>query len=95
MVAGPPPGLGRSAHEDVGVLLFVVARTRQDRYGELRRQFADWRDVRIVVDRRDGDRRTSHPSFAGFNRRREERRRVDIDIDSFGWSVVDTGERWS
>ena len=98
MVAGPLSNRDRSAHGDVGVLLFVVARTRLDRYGELSRQFADWRDVRIVLDRREGDRRTSHPSFAGFNRRREERRRVDIDTDSFvnlGWSVVDTGERGS
>jgi hypothetical protein len=61
-------------------LLIFVARTRLDRYGELRRQFADWRDVRIVLDRREGDRRTSRPSFAGFNRREEERRRVDIAI---------------
>ena len=79
-------------------MLIFVARTRLDRYEELRRQFADWRDVRIVLDRREGDRRTSHPSFAGFNRRQEERRRVDIDIASFvklGWSVVDTGERGS
>ena len=73
MVASPLPGRDRSAHEDVGVLLFVVARTRLDRYGELSRQFADWRDVRVVLDRREGDRRTSHPSFAGFNRRQEER----------------------
>ena len=36
------------------MLLFVVARTRLDRYAELRRQFDDWRDVRIVLDRREG-----------------------------------------
>ena len=80
------------------MLLFVVARTRLDRYAELHRQFHDWRDVQIVLDRREGDRRTSHPSFAGFNRRQEERRRVLIEIDSFvklGWSVVDTGARRS
>jgi hypothetical protein len=34
--------------------LFVVARTRLDRYEELRREFEDWRDVRIVLDRREG-----------------------------------------
>ena len=39
------------------MVLFVVARTRLDRYEELRREFEDWRDVRIVLDRREGDRR--------------------------------------
>jgi len=51
------------------MLLFVVARTRLDRYAELHRQFHDWRDVQIVLDRREGDRRTSHArrSAAGFS----------------------------
>ena len=39
------------------MLLFVVARSRLDRYEELRRHFEDWRDVRIVLDRREGERR--------------------------------------
>lgn len=80
------------------MLLFVVARTRLDRYEELRRQFQDWRDVRIVLDRREGERRTPQPTFAGVNQRRKERRRIDLGIDSFaklGWSVVETEERGS
>ena len=80
------------------MLIFVVARTRLDRYEELRRQFRDWRDVRIVLDRREGERRTPQPIFGGRNQRRGERRRVDIGIDSFvklGWSVVETEERGS
>ena len=32
------------------MLLFVVARTRLDRYEELRRHFEDWRDVRVKSD---------------------------------------------
>jgi hypothetical protein len=71
------------------MLLFVVARSRLDRYGELRQQFENWRE---------GDRRTSQPTFAGVNRRRMERRPVDIGIDSYvklGWSVTDTEERGS
>ena len=62
------------------MLLFVVARARLDRYEELRRQFEDSRDVRIVLDRR----------------RRTERRQSDVDRVAFvklGWSVVDTDER--
>jgi len=46
------------------MLLFVVARSRLDRYEVLRRQFHDWRDVRIVLDRREGERRTPQPIFA-------------------------------
>jgi hypothetical protein len=32
------------------MLIFVVARSRLDRYEELRRQFEDWSEVRIVLD---------------------------------------------
>jgi hypothetical protein len=45
------------------VLLFVVARTRLG-YEELRRDFEDWRDVRIILDRREGERRVSHDAFS-------------------------------
>ena len=78
------------------MLLFVVARARLDRYEELRRQFEDSRDVRIVLDRREGDRRASHGPFTGVERRRRtERRQSDVDTGAFvklGWSVVDTDE---
>jgi hypothetical protein len=80
------------------VILFIVARRRLDRYEELRRAFQDWRDVQIVLDRREGERRAPRPTFAGLNQRRGERRRVDIGINSFvklGWSVVETEERGS
>ena len=75
------------------MLVFVVARSRLDRYEELRRQFGDWHDVRIILDRREGERRAPQPTYAGTNRRRSDRHRVDIGINSFvklGWSVVDT-----
>jgi hypothetical protein len=58
------------------VLIFVVARSRLDRYDELREQFGDWCDVGIVLDRREGERQTAQPTFAG-----PDRRRVDA-IDS-------------
>jgi len=80
------------------VLIFVVARTRLDRYEDLRRQFGDWRDVRIILDRREGDRRTGQGTYVGVNRRaRVDRRRVDVDIPfmKLGWSIADTDENVS
>jgi len=74
------------------VLLFIVSRSRLDRYEELRRHFEDWRDVRIVLDRREGERRTPQPTFAGIDQRRVERRHRHPDLRKLGWSVVDTEE---
>ena len=63
------------------MLIFVVARTRLDRYEELLRQFEDGRDVRIILDRREGERRLPQSAFAGKDRRRTERRWVDSEND--------------
>ena len=83
------------------MLIFVVARTRLDRYEELLRQFEDGRDVRIILDRRERERRT-HATFAGPDRRRAERRWIESEIDfyvqldwcyaSLGRYVVDAEE---
>ena len=77
------------------MLIFVIARTRLDRYEELRQQFADWSDVNIILDRREGDRRAGQGTYVGVNRRRVDRRRVDVDMSfmKLGWSIADTGER--
>jgi hypothetical protein len=80
------------------VLIFVVARTRLDRYEELRRQFENWREVSIILDRREGDRRTGQGTHVGVNRRaRVDRRQVDVDIPfmKLGWSIADTDENVS
>jgi len=76
------------------MLIFVVARTRLDRYEELRRQFEDWSEVRIVLDRREGERRTIPRTFSGGDRRRAERRHrlYDQPYLKLGWAVVDTDE---
>ena len=76
------------------MLLFVVSRTRLERYEEVRRELEDWRDVRIVLDRREGERRIPQSAFSGVDRRRLERRQC-LNGDSFlklGWGVVDTDE---
>jgi hypothetical protein len=75
------------------VLLFLVARRRLDRYEELRRQFEGWREVRIVLDRREGERRISPDTFSGMDRRRVERRqRLGEPYLKLGWTVVETDE---
>jgi len=74
------------------MLIFVVARTRLDRYEELRRHFEDRGDVRVVLDRREGDRRARGGTFTGEDRRSPIDRRLDVDGRAFmklGWSVAD------
>ena len=75
------------------MLIFVVGRTRLDRYEELRLHFKDWRDVRVVLDRREGERREPNDTFAGVERRRVERRHPsEPSLTKLGWAVVDTDE---
>ena len=71
------------------MLIFVVARTRLDRYEELRRHFEDWRDVRIVLDRREGERRAPYDTFTGTERRQVERRQPLRGLRTTGWAVVE------
>ena len=76
------------------MLLFVVSRSRLDRYEELRRHFEDRRNVRIILDRREGERRGPHHTFSGADRRRAERRHGH-NVGSYfglGWAVIDTDE---
>jgi hypothetical protein len=64
-----------------------------DRFEELRQYFAGWRDVRIVLDRREGERREPHDTYVGVERRRAERRhRREPSLKKLGWAVVDTDE---
>ena len=52
-----------------------------------------WRDVRIVLDRREGERREPHDTCVGVERRRAERRhRLEPSLKKLGWAVVDTNE---
>jgi len=74
------------------VILFVVARTRLDRYEVLRGQFGHSHEVKIVLDRREGERRALGPTFSGVNLRRVERRQAAPDLRKLGWSVIETDE---
>jgi hypothetical protein len=48
--------------------------------------------VRVVFDRRDGERRIPRARFSGVNRRRIERRQMPLDLTKLGWSVIETVE---
>ena len=74
------------------MILFVVARTRLDRYDVLCGQFGHSREVKIVLDRREGERRALRPMFTGVNMRRVERRQAPTDLTKLGWSVIETDE---
>jgi hypothetical protein len=74
------------------MILFVVARTRLDRYEVLRAQFGHSREVKIVLDRREAERRAPTPTFLGVNLRRVERRQAPTDLRKLGWSVIETDE---
>ena len=74
------------------MLLFIVARNRLDRYAELRRQLGSLRSVKIVLDRREGDRRVLGLTFLGIDRWRVERRQARPDFRKLGWSVVDADD---
>ena len=74
------------------MLLFIVARTRLDRFEELCQYFAGWRDVRIVLDRREGERREPLTRVGVERRRAERRHRLEPSLKKLGWAVVDTNE---
>ena len=74
------------------MIIFVVARTRRDRYEVLHSQFGHSREVRVVFERREGDRRTPKPTFSGVDRRRVDRRQTPVDLTKLGWSVIETVE---
>ena len=87
------PPVGSSFVIAHNVLIFVVARTRLGRYEELRQSFEHWRHARVVLDRREGERREPHDTCGGVERRRAERRyRLEPSLRKLGWSVVDTDE---
>ena len=54
------------------MLIIVVACTHLDRYEELLWQFGGWPDGKVVLDRREGERRGPSDTSAGAERLREK-----------------------
>ena len=73
--------------------LFIVARQRPDLYGYLSREFSSEADVRVMMDRRGGDRRRQGKRRADMpaDRRQTDRRgrsEAAEQITSLGYAFV-------
>lgn len=80
----------------MAMLLVVVARHRLDRYEDLRRRFEDSNNVRIVLDRREAERRRPSAAFKGVDSRSPIDRRQYFDNDALmdlGWFVIETDDQ--
>jgi hypothetical protein len=62
--------------------LFIVSRQQPDLYSYLLREFSEEADVRIVLDRRYGERRQPKERRNGNDERRSADRRAQTDINS-------------
>ena len=71
-------------------LLFVVSPAALDQYEYLKRVFANDKRVRVILDRRSGERRKA-PSARDAERRRADRRSrsmIDDQLRRQGWAMV-------
>ena len=55
--------------------VYVTSRERRDVFERLSTEFATQPDIRVILDRRRGDRRQGEMPRAGEDRRRRDRRR--------------------
>ena len=70
--------------------ILVVARTQPSLYEYLCQDFAEDPDVRVVMDRRRGERRRSGEAWLAERRRKERRTQPAIDdkLQSIGFAIV-------
>lgn len=77
---------------EVPAHLFIVSREQLDLYRYLSREFSSEADVRVILDRRYGERRTAGPvrPARGERRRGERRARSDMrdQITTLGYAFV-------
>lgn len=71
--------------------LFIVARQQPDLFSYLSREFSAEPDVTVMVDRRQGERRTARRPLARAERRQSDRRgRAEIagQLSTLGYAFV-------
>jgi hypothetical protein len=91
--AGLSKRLGpRNADEEreIAQHLLVVARNRHQLYDHLKNTFSGNETIRVITDRRSGERRRGAVSSAAERRRHDRRARPTIDdqLRAIGWSLV-------
>jgi len=71
-------------------ILFIVSRGEPDLYGYVRGSFSGEDTVRIILDRRAGERRRRHAEPGADSRRGDRRSRptIDRDLRAYGWAIV-------
>jgi hypothetical protein len=70
-------------------VLMIVARDRPDLYERLRKEFTDEHAVKVVLDRRFGQRRRDTVAVTADQRRAERRRRdIDSNLQRLGWATA-------
>ncbi len=71
-------------------LLYIVSRRNQQLYADLTRTFNNDPNVRVVLDRREGERRQRAAPHR-TDRRVRDRRAVNIEehLQRLGWAVAD------
>ena len=76
------------------MILMVVSRDNPGLYDYAVREFADSDEIKVVLDRRTGDRREAgNPPAVDVERRRSDRRRYAVDhrLRTIGWAFVRDG----
>jgi len=73
--------------------LFIVSRQQPDLYSYLAREFSGEPDVRVILDRRQGERRCQHACLGAVptDRRQAERRgnaEIGAQLTTMGYAFV-------
>lgn len=72
--------------------LFIVSREQADLYSYLAREFSGEPDVRVILDRRQGERRQGNGHAGQFTERRQSERRASDEtrhqLSSVGYAFV-------
>jgi hypothetical protein len=72
--------------------LFIVARSNTELFEFLSQDLGGARDIEVILDRRQVDRRSTRQG-AEPDRRREQRRRVRLDDDLRNWQLAMTARK--
>ena len=81
-----PPGTDQKA---VGRFLLIVARDDPDLYKDLEHTFSTEKNMRVILDRRVGERRQNPYRHEPERRRADRRRQAEIDqkLRFIGWVI--------